>query len=428
MKKIEVFIKDKNTLVLKENAYEGDYIDLSSLNSVDLINIEEQINNAKDLVYQKKLNEFKDNLLKNKEHELNDLRKQKDYEINQIISKHNLEKEQLNSSKDLEIIKLKQEINNLNNLMNINLENEKLKIKESYQNEINKLKQEIELTKSLKEKELLKQEIEYNNKIKEKDDTINLLQRQKTLLHTKQTGEDLESWCNNEVKAYMQNGLLNCTWDKDNTVVKNEDEQKGSKADYIFKVYVDDNHNEDELLTSVCLEMKDENPDSVNKKTNADHYKQLDKNRIKKNCKYALLVSNLELDKPNDLPIYRVNEYKDMYVVRPAYMMTFLNLITSLTNRFKELIENDKESKIELKNVQDLMVEFDKLKTTYLDNPLESLRKQVESIRKSNEAIFKASKNIDDSIDAITRNYISVIESKLSNFEIKVNRAYKKNK
>ena len=78
--------------------------------------------------------------------------------------------------------------------------------------------------------------------------------------------------------------------------------------------------------------------------------------------------------------------------------------------------------------MQDLMVEFDKLKTTYLDNPLESLRKQVESIRKSNEAIFKASKNIDDSIDAITRNYISVIESKLSNFEIKANRAYKKNK
>ena len=104
MKKIEVFIKDKNTLVLKENAYEGDYIDLSSLNSVDLINIEEQINNAKDLVYQKKLNEFKDNLLKNKEHELNDLRKQKDYEINQIISKHNLEKEQLNSSKEINFL------------------------------------------------------------------------------------------------------------------------------------------------------------------------------------------------------------------------------------------------------------------------------------------------------------------------------------
>ena len=432
MKEVKVYIKDKNTLVLLENANEGDYINLSSLNKVDLSNIEEEILKGKDSVYEKRILDLKSQIEREYELKLKQEKESKISEIQNLKLTLSNEKEKeisiIKSSKELEIERLKSQINNLNNLMSLNLEKEKLQIKEQYSNEINKLKQEIELTKSLKEQELLKQEIEYNNKLKEKDDTINLLQRQKTLLHTKQTGEDLESWCNNEVKAYMQNGLLNCTWDKDNTVVKNEDEQKGSKADYIFKVYVDDNHNEDELLTSVCLEMKDENPDSVNKKTNADHYKQLDKNRIKKNCKYALLVSNLELDKPNDLPIYRVNEYKDMYVVRPAYMMTFLNLITSLTNRFKELIENDKESKIELKNVQDLMGEFDKLKTTYLDNPLESLRKQVESIRKSNEAIFKASKNIDDSIDAITRNYISVIESKLSNFEIKVNRAYKKNK
>ena len=69
----------------------------------------------------------------------------------------------------LETERLKSQINNLNNLMSLNLEKEKLQIKEQYSNEINKLKQEIELTKSLKEKELLKQEIEYNNKIKEKD-------------------------------------------------------------------------------------------------------------------------------------------------------------------------------------------------------------------------------------------------------------------
>ena len=34
--------------------------------------------------------------------------------------------------------------------------------------------------------------------------------------------EGLESWCNNEVISYMQNGLFNCTWTKDNEVVKNE--------------------------------------------------------------------------------------------------------------------------------------------------------------------------------------------------------------
>ena len=432
MKEIKVLIKDKNTLVLLENANEGDYICLSSLNTIDLSNIEEEIAKGKDLVYEKRVAELKTQIQKEYELKLKQEKDSKNSELQNLRLTLNNEKEKelsnIKSSKDLEIEKLKNQLDSVNKLMLINIEKERLEIKEKYLNEINKLNQVIEINKSLHEKELLKKDIEYSSKLKEKDDTINLLQRQKTALHTKQTGEDLEAWCDNEVKSYMQNGLFNCTWEKDNTVIKNDSEQKGSKADFIFKVYANENHKDDELLSSICLEMKDENPDSVNKKSNADHYKQLDKNRQKKNCKYALLVSNLELDKPNDLPIYRVNEYKDMYVVRPAYMMTFLNLITSLTNRFVELIENDKEAKIELKNVQELMGEFEKLKTTYLDNPLESLKKQIESIKKNNESILKASKNIDDSIDMITRNYLSIIESKLSAFDIKINRTYKKNR
>ena len=37
MKEIKVLIKDKNTLVLLEDAFSGDYINLSSLNTVDYI-------------------------------------------------------------------------------------------------------------------------------------------------------------------------------------------------------------------------------------------------------------------------------------------------------------------------------------------------------------------------------------------------------
>ena len=51
MKEVKVYIKDKNTLVLLENANEGDYINLSSLNKVDLSNIEEEILKCKDSVY-----------------------------------------------------------------------------------------------------------------------------------------------------------------------------------------------------------------------------------------------------------------------------------------------------------------------------------------------------------------------------------------
>ena len=67
----------------------------------------------------------------------------------------------------------------------------------------------------------------------------------------------------------MQNEFFNCTWIKDNQVMKDEDEDKGSKADYIFKVFASEEHKENEELTSVCLEMKNENPSSTNKKKNA---------------------------------------------------------------------------------------------------------------------------------------------------------------
>ena len=67
----------------------------------------------------------------------------------------------------------------------------------------------------------------------------------------------------------MQNGFLNCSWHKDNEVVKVEGETSGSKADFIFKIYASEQQYDNELLASVCLEMKDENPNSMHKKKNA---------------------------------------------------------------------------------------------------------------------------------------------------------------
>ena len=43
MKKISVIVKDKNTLVLDEDASKGDWIDLTSLSSIDTSGLEESI-------------------------------------------------------------------------------------------------------------------------------------------------------------------------------------------------------------------------------------------------------------------------------------------------------------------------------------------------------------------------------------------------
>ena len=280
-----------------------------------------------------------------------------------------------------------------------------------------KVRSKLELECALNE-----QKEKYKEEIHSKDDIIQSLQRQKSSMNVKQTGEDLESWCNNEVLSYMQNGLFNCTWNKDNTVVKNEGEAKGSKADYIFKIYASEEHNENELLTSICLEMKDENPDSKTKQTNEHYYKKLDENKNKKKCKYAVLVSNLETDKPNILPIYKVREYENMYVVRPGYMMVFLNMIASLTSRFSELLLNKDEPMLELKNKIELINEFNKIKNTYLDAPLDGLEKSILAITTSSQAIKDAASNIDMTCAKINDSYISKISKKLENFELKVNR------
>lgn len=275
---------------------------------------------------------------------------------------------------------------------------------------------------SEKDKALFDQKSKFEEVLKNKDDIINNLQRAKVSMNVKQIGEDLEAWCDNEVTSYMQNGLFNCTWTKDNKVVKEEGETKGSKADYIFKVFTDDKHQDVDLLTSICLDMKDENPDSSHKKTNADYYKQLNKNREKKNCKYSLLVSNLEMDKPNVLPIFKVREYENMYVVRPAYLMVFLNMIASLTTRFANLILFKEDEMIQFKEKNDLIEEFNNIKSTYLDKPLDALEKNIVSIVKSSESIKKACLNIDEQCENINNNYINQITEKISKYELKLDK------
>ena len=459
MSKVKVLVRDKQTLILDQDAFKGDIILLNELSEIDYSDIEELIQQGKDSVYEKKLNEHKQVLdlihqkeLVKKERELNDKISSLLNQIESIKNEnvHNLKNKEyeiekkysdLINSLNTQISLFKNEIDSLKNNISLQIEKEKLVLVNKYEKElsekeekINSINQENKLLLEKKELEisLEKDKIinELTNKheaeLREKDNAINALTRQKASLNVKQTGEDLELWCDNEVTSYMQNGLFNCTWKKDNEVRKNEDETKGSKADYIFKIYATDELKEEDLITSICLDMKDENPDSTTKKTNADHYKQLDNNRNKKGCKYAVLVSNLEMDKSNYLPMFKVKDYKDMYVVRPAYLMTFLNMIASLSTRFASLVLKDNQEKLEYKNITDLFEEFDNLKNTYLDKPLEALAKQISDISVNNEAIMKASNKIAELCNKISSSYISQITEKLNKFEVKITKQYKK--
>ena len=469
-KKIKVLVRDKNTLVLDEAAGIGDIIDLTELKEFDSTALEAAIDAGKERVYEQKLNELKQvfnleknqevnklnaeiNLLKNQqqaalkelEHSVENKYKDQINELkNDLISLKNLQEAKLKEIKSndeldkLKALQLKDnaynelliQYQNLENKLKLALDAKEKEIKAQYELKVNNLvnEKEILLAKFELEKNKVIEETKgsYEKIVKEKEDYINALQRQKASLNVKQTGEDLESWCDNTVKEQMQNGFYNCTWEKDNKVIKEEHETKGSKADYIFKIYADKDHDPQELLASVCLEMKDENPDSVIKQTNEHYYAALDKNRNKKGCQYAILVSNLEMDnKSNILPVFKVREYENMYVVRPGYLMTFLNMITSLTTRFSELILSKEEEKVSIKDKLSLIEEFNNIKKTYLEKPLDALQKDIEAIIKANEAISNASRKIEDHCNHVISQYINQIDMKLSKFELNINKKIK---
>ncbi len=428
--------KAESDVKLKEHEVESNYKEkINDLNNQLELLKKEHVSDLKifqqeiDSKYLKQINELTT--------QIEVLNSSKASEIEAIYNKNQNEINKVKSEKDSKYKDLESKYNILQAQLESKLKQKELELEKKYLNEINSLKSEKDVLTSEKASEIEKikaqtqldlervlneQKEKYNNELKTKEEMINKLQHQKASMNVKQTGEDLETWCNNEVISYMQNGLFNCTWKKDNKVVKNEGDEKGSKADYIFKIYASSSHDENELLTSICLDMKDEKPESKNKQTNDHYYKKLEENRNKKGCKYSVLVSNLELDKPNILPIFKVLEYENMYVVRPAYLMVFLNMVASLTTRFSDLLLSKEEEMIEIKGKLELIDEFNSIKKTYLDDPLDTLEKQISSIIKSSEAIKKASNDIDSACEKINHSYINRIIDKLDKFELKLNR------
>lgn len=452
-KDIKVSIVSKEILRLEEDAKAGDYIDLKDIENVDTSIILQKINDETDKVYNKKLLEFKAQLEIEKQKELELAVKNTELQFNNKIS--SLEK-LIEENKNDSLIKLKDEQNRLNNIISdlksqINsfemtktlaikeaVEKEKEEINKLL-NEINNIKSENEIALIKQEKELNDKKIEevnnlkeaYEDKLSKRDDEYKTLQHEydvlkdtKIRMSNKVVGEDLEQYCNDAMRNLMQIGFDNCTWEKDNTSIKEEDESKGTKADFIFKIYLDETKTKE--LASVCLEMKNEKLDSTKKKKNSDHYDKLDKDRNKKNCKYALLVSNLELDNDNILPIYKVNEYPDMYVVRPAYFTTFLTIITSLTMKFKDIIVADINATLDLATKQEFINEFASLKNTYLDKPLASLQSKVSDIKKQSASIQDAANKINNLCDDIIAKYVGDILDKLDKYEKGIVKSYKK--
>lgn len=159
-----------------------------------------------------------------------------------------------------------------------------------------------------------------------KDELIERYKDMKAKLSVKLLGETLEQHCEVEFNRMRSLAFPNAEFGKDN------DASAGTKGDYVFRDYSDD----DIEYISIMFEMKNESDATASKKKNTDFLAKLDKDRNDKGCEYAVLVSMLEEDSDLYTGITDVSHlYPKMFVVRPQF---FLAIIALLRNASQDTI------------------------------------------------------------------------------------------
>ena len=265
-------------------------------------------------------------------------------------------------------------------------------LKEGYENIKNDL-DKVELQKQLSEKSI---KMKYEIQLKERDDVIDRLRDMKIKLSTKMIGESLEQHCENEFNRLRASAFPNAYFEKDN------DTSFGSKGDYIFRDY----DNEGNEIVSIMFEMKNECDSTSTKKKNEDFLKELNKDRIEKNCEYAVLVSLLESD--NDLfnsGIFDFSyRYTKMYVVRPQCFLPIISLLRNASLKaleYKSELAAIKEQNIDITNFENSLELFkDSFGKNYtlaskrFETAIMEIEKSINHLQKTKDALLGADRNL----------------------------------
>lgn len=349
------------------------------------------------------------------------------------IAKNEIDKtmnEKINSL-NLEILKLKNELKTKDELQSSILTNTKINTENQYKDEINKLnltiskleqdikyndtihKSKIDEIVSQKEKNItdLKNKIEldgkeyklkeqslkdnYENKLKTKDEMIAYYKDLKAKQSTKMIGESLEKHCYAEFNK-LRPLFKNAYFEKDN------DAKTGSKGDFIFRDYSDEN----EEFVSIMFEMKNEADETATKHKNEDFFKELDKDRKEKNCEYAVLVSLLEIDNDyyNDGIVDVSYKYEKMYVIRPQFFIPIITLIRGSainTLKYKKQLIEIQNQNIDISHFEENMNAFKegfsrnyRLASEKFNKAIDEIDKTIDHLQKTKEALLSSENNL----------------------------------
>ncbi|OIP86296.1 hypothetical protein AUK57_00795 [Candidatus Saccharibacteria bacterium CG2_30_41_52] len=397
MRKVKVSIQDEYTLVLQEDASKGDLIDLKSLHEADI-----DKSSIENVVNAIKREEFNGELNKAME------AKEREYALKLQLKEQELanKNKDILTDKDIAIADL-----------HAKLESSKVSTELAVKNAVSDVEKErAELVVKLdgKNAELEAKELslkdKYETQLKDREDTIERLKDMKAKLSVKLIGENLEQHCQNEFNGVRAGQFPYVYFEKDNTAVE------GTKGDYIYRDYDAPGGTE---IISIMFEMKDEQDDSINKRSVESHLKKLDEDRRKKGCEYAVLVTLLEADNElyNRGIVDLSYKYEKMYVIRPQFFLPLISLLKSAN--IKAL-----EAKRQLVSMQSQNVDittFENDVNNWKDGWLKVMKnagnKHVEAIDQINKAI----KDLEKTRDALMMSdrHLLAAENKMDDLTIK---------
>lgn len=359
--------------------------------------------------------------------EINTLNAKRQGEIDKITASKDIEISELKSKANATVLDLKSKIEILNQqVKNGDTEKELAvnkaisELKETKDLEINKAKNELEIYKSEMANKFDSMKDSYEQQLSAKQELVDYYKDFKTKMSTKMIGESLEQHCANEFNKNRMSMFRNAYFEKDNEVVE------GSKGDFVFRDFDEDGVE----IISIMFEMKNEADTTSTKHKNEDFFDKLDKDRNRKKCEYAVLVSLLEGDSElyNEGIVDVSYRYPKMYVIRPQF---FIPLITLLRNaalnatEYKKQLLIEKNNNLDIahfeENMENFKVAFGKNFETAskkfstaideIDKTIDHLKKVKENLLSSDRQLRLANDKAQDlTIKKLTKNAPSLAE------------------
>ena len=310
------------------------------------------------------------------------------------------------SGKDKEIERLQQQIDAWEEKKALEMKTVELQAKEDASKEIRAKEDELRkkgeeinrlIAEASNEKTLAAERMKnlleaHKQEVENLQKEVELYKGFKARRSVKLLGEDLEQHCLTQYNTYLAPVLSGATFQKDNLAVKEDGEEKGTKGDFIFRAKEDDVE-----YLSIMFEMKNEGDASTHRHRNEDFFEKLDKDRRKKGCEFAVLVSMLELDNEMYNGVYSVPGYEKMYVVRPDNFIPIITLLVQTSKKSaaarKEIAEM-KERNIDVTNFEATMEAFKKGFTDTVTNARNRYEEAVKGINNAIDTLTAIKENL----------------------------------